>query len=200
MKKKSNFQSGFFHLRILVGLVVALRESFWRCLPLARSQTLSTGKGNEDNPNASGKRPGAGSQVIGDSFWASTGGPQGGDGSRWSRMRSGYVFAGTLGGGVFRSTDNGETWTPVNNGLTATDIRALATNSAGRLFAGTFGGVFRSTDNGDTWTPVNNGLDYPFIVSLAINSSGDIFAGTSKAAVFTARPIKARTGRWSITA
>jgi photosystem II stability/assembly factor-like uncharacterized protein len=72
-----------------------------------------------------------------------------------------YVFAGTLGGGTFRSADNGETWTPVNNGLTATDVRALATNAAGDLFAGTFGGVFRSTDDGDTWTAVNNGLEYP---------------------------------------
>ena len=112
-----------------------------------------------------------------ENFWISTGGPQGGN--VLSLVRSpNYIVAGTLGGGAFRSADNGETWTPINNGLTATDIRALATNTAGDLFAGTFGGVFRSTDDGDTWAPVNNGLEYPFIISLAINSSGDIFAGT----------------------
>jgi hypothetical protein len=65
----------------------------------------------------------------------------------------------------------------INNGLTRTNVRALAINPAGHVFAGTFGGAFRSTDNGDTWVAVNNGLDFPFVISLAINPSGDVFAG-----------------------
>jgi len=31
------------------------------------------------------------------------------------------LFLGTQGGGVFRSTDNVETWTGLNSGLTATN-------------------------------------------------------------------------------
>ncbi|MGH7452726.1 MAG: T9SS type A sorting domain-containing protein, partial [bacterium] len=47
--------------------------------------------------------------------------------------------------GVFRSTDNGEHWTPINTGLTYAYVIALAINSKGYLFAGTDGGgVFRS--------------------------------------------------------
>src|SRR5262249_16927852 len=122
--------------------------------------------------------PKTGFQAIGGSFWASTGGPQGGDVLALATNTSGFVFAGTLGGGAFRSSDAGETWKVVDAGLTATDVRALAINASDDIFAGTFGGVFRSTDNGDTWIAVNNGLDYPFVISLAINSSGDIFAGT----------------------
>ncbi len=38
-------------------------------------------------------------------FWASTGGPQGGDTLALVSNANGYVFAGTLGGGVFRSDE-----------------------------------------------------------------------------------------------
>ena len=97
---------------------------------------------------------------------------------------SGYIFAGgdPLGGpvGVLRSTDNGDTWQPVNNGLTTGNgINALIATANGYLFAGSYGdGVFRSTDNGDNWTQVNNGLTTPFVLSFTSNASGDIFAGT----------------------
>ena len=37
---------------------------------------------------------------------------------------SGDIFAGTyFGGGVFRSSDNGGTWSEQNHGLVATDVR-----------------------------------------------------------------------------
>ncbi|MFQ5799537.1 MAG: T9SS type A sorting domain-containing protein, partial [Bacteroidota bacterium] len=59
---------------------------------------------------------------------------------------SGDIFAGTS-GGVFRSTDNGGNWTEVNTGLTSTNVRALAINSDGFIFAGTYAsGVFRSVE------------------------------------------------------
>ena len=75
-------------------------------------------------------------------------------------------------GGVFRSTDNGQSWVEINHDVIQTDVRALAINSSGHIFAGTYfgGGVFRSTDNGDSWTPVNNGLACGNIWSLAIDS------------------------------
>ena len=47
-----------------------------------------------------------------------------------ARNAIGDVFVGTQGGGVFRSTDNAETWTGINNGLTDTNVQALAINSA----------------------------------------------------------------------
>jgi len=72
---------------------------------------------------------------------------------------NGDIFAGTyFGGGVFRSTDYGDSWTPVNNGQNCGNIWSLAINSSGTIFAGTAGcgdGMYRSTDNGDTWTLAN---------------------------------------------
>lgn len=102
----------------------------------------------------------------------------------------GYVFAATddmnllnpkqNGGGVFLSRNSGMTWMAVNNNLTNTDVRALAINSLGAIFAGTNGGgIFRSDNDGDSWTEFNNGLSNKSVRALAINSSGDIFAGTN---------------------
>src|SRR6266487_3146057 len=180
MNKKSASQSAFFSLRVLIGLFVFLAGVFLVLFGFGTfSNAFAQTKETKQSLNAGQKeRAKAGSRLTGDNFWASTNGPQGSDVLALATNASGHVFAGTLGGGAFRSSDNGETWTAVNSGLTATDVRALAINSDGHIFTGTFGGVFRSTDNGDTWTPVNNGLEYPFIISLAINSSGDIFAGT----------------------
>ncbi|MCI0692225.1 T9SS type A sorting domain-containing protein, partial [candidate division KSB1 bacterium] len=97
---------------------------------------------------------------------------------------SGHIFAGTN-GGVFRSTDNGGSWAPVNVGLTNLQVRSLAINSSRHIFAGTYGGgVFRSMDNGGSWAPVNLGLTNLFVRSIAIDSSGYIFAGTDGGGVF----------------
>ena len=61
------------------------------------------------------------------------------------------VYAGTLGGGVFKSTNGGANWAEFNAGLTNTEVRALAIDPTNPsiLYAGTDGdGVFKSTDSG----------------------------------------------------
>ncbi len=66
--------------------------------------------------------------------------------------KDGQIYAGTD-GGVFKL--NGSTWVEKNNGLTLTNVTALASMS-GYLIAGaangTGQGIYLSTDNGDTWT------------------------------------------------
>jgi photosystem II stability/assembly factor-like uncharacterized protein len=73
------------------------------------------------------------------------------------------VFAGThsimgKGGGMFRSTNNGDTWAEQNNGFTALDVNSVAVNSLGHIFAGAAGGVFRSTNDADNWSDISSGL------------------------------------------
>src|SRR3989337_2151152 len=88
-------------------------------------------------------------------FWQQTNGPCGGSIRSLAINQSGYIFAGTSNGGIFRSINNGENW--VETGLSAGYIRSLAVNSSGHIFAGVFwGGVYRSTDYGDSWTLLNN--------------------------------------------
>jgi ligand-binding sensor domain-containing protein len=83
---------------------------------------------------------------------------------------------------VFLSTNNGDSWRPVNVGLSDTTIRCLAV-SGSNLFAGTGSGVFLSTNNGANWTPVNNGLTDTPVQCLAA-SGGNLFAGTDNGGVF----------------
>ncbi len=104
------------------------------------------------------------------------------------------LYAGTGGGGVFKSTDGGTNWTAMNNGFTNTTdfyVWVLAINPqtpdtlyAGALYAGAEGnGVFKSTDGGTHWTAMNNGLTYLdlYVSALAINPQAPdtLYAGTS---------------------
>ncbi len=91
----------------------------------------------------------------------------------------GYIFAGTGGNGIFRSTDDGNTWT--QSGLADLVIWDLAINSSGHIFAGTMNqGVWRSINNGDSWTQINDGFNSldNTVNSLAIDSLGRIYAGS----------------------
>ena len=65
--------------------------------------------------------------------------------SRMVAFSSGADFVGDA-GGVYRSSDSGESWIEVNHDVIQTDVRALAINSNGHIFAGTYfgGGVFPS--------------------------------------------------------
>ena len=105
--------------------------------------------------------------VDGSSFgqWVPTGFPQ--IEAKCLAAKEGNLFAGTWGYGVYRSIDNGATWTVVNNGLPdfyARWVYALAvvpssTGVGTNLFAAMeYGGVFRSTDDGSSWTAVNSGF------------------------------------------
>jgi photosystem II stability/assembly factor-like uncharacterized protein len=72
------------------------------------------------------------------------------------------LWAGTEGSGIYKSTDNGTTWTQMVNGLNSWMVYAMAPSNhqyyqSGRMLAGTLNGVYTSLDNGVTWTFV----DYP---------------------------------------
>ncbi len=93
-------------------------------------------------------------------------------------------YLGGDGGGVRRSTDQGQTWTTCNDGLTDLHVTSFATipapgDSGQTLFAGTLGGgIFRATDDGSHWTVSNAGLGPLHVHALAAH--GDtLFAAQS---------------------
>src|SRR5207249_7908651 len=77
--------------------------------------------------------------------WVQTNGPYEGHVPTLATMGT-NVFAGTLGGEVFLTTDGGASWSPRNEGLPELEIDVLAVSGT-TLFAGTHGGgVFISDD------------------------------------------------------
>ena len=93
---------------------------------------------------------------------------------------TGTLFAGSnFDGGVFRSTNNGNTWTSI--GPSNESITCLTVNSNNKIFAGTdTSGIFFSTDDGETWKQINSGLTNLHMETLSIDDDGFIFVGTQQ--------------------
>ncbi len=97
----------------------------------------------------------------------------------------GDLFAGTFDGqiagvsygyGVFKSTNDGISWAPMNNGLNASWVNKLAINPVNNdLYAATLNGnsVYKSSNNGSSWIPV---IEDETANAFAFNSNGDVFA------------------------
>ncbi|MDR3667580.1 MAG: fibronectin type III domain-containing protein, partial [Ignavibacteriaceae bacterium] len=83
------------------------------------------------------------------------------------------------------STNNGTSWTAVNNGLTNSMVNTFVVNGT-NLFAGTQGGgVYLSTNNGSSWTAVNNGLAGYALYIYALTVSGtNFFVATDGGGVY----------------
>jgi phage pi2 protein 07 len=78
-------------------------------------------------------------------------------------------------GGVYRTSDGGESWQPTNRGIQVSFmpdpfpefgqcVHKFARHPAvpDRMFLQNHGGVYRSNDEGDSWTPIESGLPSTF--------------------------------------
>ena len=70
----------------------------------------------------------------------------------------------------------------VNNGLTNTEVKAIAANDT-LVFAGTDEGIFLSSDYGSSWSEINALSSVGGVNSIAI-SGNYIFAGTGMGVLF----------------
>ena len=89
----------------------------------------------------------------------------------------GTVYAGVQ-GGVYKSTDGGDSWEQI----LGRTVKALIINpqTPSTIYAGTEGnGVYRSMDGGDSWEPINEGLTNLDVRALAIDpiAPTTIYAG-----------------------
>lgn len=101
------------------------------------------------------------------------------------------VFVGTIGEGLWRSYDRGDSWARTRVGESLeNDIRAIAVNpvDSQTIFAGTNEGCFRSDDGGDNWKRLglDSAMNDMVIWSILIlpERANIVFAGTSPADVF----------------
>ena len=91
--------------------------------------------------------------------------------------------------GVFKSTDGGNSWIAVNDGLHKVTIcLSIDPKDSQTVYAGTQRGIFKSTNGGSSWnwSDVNRGLPFTSVESLAIDPANSqiIYAGTYGDGVF----------------
>lgn len=88
---------------------------------------------------------------------------------------SGVVYAGTD-IGIYRSQDDGNSWTNPLQNIEVNDLTICLNNY---IFAGTLdSGMYRSVNGGTTWTAINSGITNKKIYSLAVSSGDQIYAGS----------------------
>ncbi len=81
-------------------------------------------------------------------------------------------FPNHYGGGLFLTTDNGDSWT--STGFTNTPVKAIAVIGT-NLYASTYSGVFVSTNNGSTWSPSALFSDF----NCLLQKGSNLLLGTS---------------------
>ena len=100
------------------------------------------------------------------------------------------AWAGTLGKGIFKTSDGGSRWTAASTGLGDLNVEALAVDPTRPdvLYAGTGSkGVYKSRDGGATWAASNSGMKATEEVkALAVNPGQPdlVYAGSYAAGVY----------------
>ena len=81
------------------------------------------------------------------------------------------VYAGTDGGGIYRSADGGITWQEASSGLDGLHVTAIAAHPSNPkiLYDGTTNGAFSSTNAGATWGVGPHELDGAWVTTIQVD-------------------------------
>ncbi|MFZ4707678.1 MAG: hypothetical protein ACOYMF_16880, partial [Bacteroidales bacterium] len=92
------------------------------------------------------------------------------------------IFVGTF-AGIYKTTNNGNTWGRSDVGIHAHSISAPAVSALGTdIYTGSgYGGVFRSTNDGQSFTDVSNSL----VVNLPVEPGHPYLVGSNSTAIFS---------------
>ncbi|HEY9188500.1 MAG TPA: T9SS type A sorting domain-containing protein [Ignavibacteria bacterium] len=81
-----------------------------------------------------------------------------------------YLYVTTWGGGVYRSTNLGSTFTQINNGTTNLNVYSLGVDKdSANLYIGTEYGLYRSTNRGTSWIDNNSTTSSQFGIDKVYN-------------------------------
>ena len=108
------------------------------------------------------------------------------------------MWAGSVGGGVWRTNNGGQTWSPVNDLMAnlAVTCMVIDPNNPNNIYAGTGegfsnadalrgAGIFRTTD-GTTWAQLSatTGVNFQTVNRLAISRNGEILLAGTRRGIF----------------
>jgi len=87
---------------------------------------------------------------------------------------------------IFKSTDNGNTFTGIGINIPYSLVNIYAIESNGtELFMGTsYDGIYKSQDMGETWIPANEGMGPKDVRGIAVTENATIIAGTNYAGIY----------------
>lgn len=136
--------------------------------------------------------------ILGQNYsWAHTGGPNGGIVGDIVINSSDEIFAGVYGSitptfeykyysGLYKSTDNGNSWDEIETQFDPFEIYTLYINKAGHILVGTNhqGRIYRSTDNGVTWENNNSGYNTGECWAFGESNDSILFAGNGEGEVY----------------
>ncbi len=108
--------------------------------------------------------------------WNQTDGPYGGSVWALHKADNGTMLAGTLGQGIYFSTDRGQNWLQSN--LDNVSVYDFARGEGGTYFAATQNGVYRTDNNGRSWRRTSQGMDETRVQAVMVHESGRVFAAT----------------------
>jgi len=91
------------------------------------------------------------------------------------------IYAGTKGGGMFRSNNGGNHWNEINNGLDNKNILSIGVDRNNIVYVGTENGIFRSINNGNSWESIGR-RDYQ-VNAIAVDpeNSNIVYIATERA-------------------
>ena len=113
------------------------------------------------------------------------------------------ILAGTMGDGVYKSSDKGLTWTAVNTNLHHFDVKGFA-NAGSRIIQVCDGGLWSSDDNALTWDEFNDAntehidataISYNTLTDeILINNTGGLFLLASASTTGVPSYVASQTG------
>ncbi len=93
--------------------------------------------------------------------------------------KTGTVFTGIYGEGLYKSTNGGQDWIKAGTGLPDNLIKSIIVQSDGSILAGFNGkGIYISKDDGNTFAESNTGLTNKNILNIYLSSDGKVYAGS----------------------
>lgn len=106
--------------------------------------------------------------------WTQTSGPYGASISALLSQND-TIFAGTSGGGVYFSDNNGATWTKRSSGISSPNAYSFY-RQGGDIFVGTSDRIFKSTNYGVSWTQLTAGWTANIHVMSIQSNGSNMFA------------------------